>query len=52
MAVVYILIIKFKKNDSFCASFCSYVIHLTKVLGKDFKCAVSNLYYQQFLEFK
>ena len=37
-----------QKNDSFCASYCSYVIYLTKVLGIDFKSAVLNLYYQSF----
>ena len=25
------------KNDSFCASYCLYIIYLTKVLGFDFK---------------
>ena len=33
-------------NDSFCASYCLYIIYLTKVLGIDFKSAVLNLYYQ------
>ena len=37
-----------QKNDSFCASYCFYIIYLTKVLGTDFKCAVLNLYYQRF----
>ena len=37
-----------QKNDSFCASYCSYIIYLTKVLGIDFKTAVLNLYYQRF----
>ena len=37
-----------QKNDSFCASFCLYIIYLTKVLGIDFKSAVLNLYYQRF----
>ena len=37
-----------QKNDSFCASFCLYIIFLTKVLGIDFKSAVLNLYYQRF----
>ena len=36
-----------QKNDSFCASYCLYIIHLTKVLGIDFKSAVLNLYYQR-----
>ena len=35
-----------QKNDSFCASYCLYIIYLTKVLGVDFKSAVLNLYYQ------
>ena len=34
-----------QKNDSYCASFCSYKIYLIKVLGIDFKSAVSILYY-------
>ena len=38
-----------QKNDSFCASYCLYIIYLTKVLGIDFKSAVLNLYYQTFL---
>ena len=35
-----------QKNDSFCASYCLYIIYLTKVLGIAFKSAVLNLYYQ------
>ena len=35
-----------RKNDSFCASYCLYIIYLTKVLGFDFKSVVLNLYYQ------
>ena len=35
-----------RKNDSYCASYCSYIIYLTKVLGIDFKSAVLYLYYQ------
>ena len=35
-----------QKNDSFCGSYCLYIIYLTKVLGNDFKSAVLNLYYQ------
>ena len=35
-----------QKNDSFCASYCLYIIYLTKVLGIDFKSAVLILYYQ------
>ena len=37
-----------QKTDSFCASYCLYIIYLTKVLGNDFKSAVLNLYYQRF----
>ena len=37
-----------QKNDSYCASYCLYIIYLTKVLGFDFKSAVLNLYYQRF----
>ena len=37
-----------QKNDSFCASYCLYIIYLTKVIGIDFKSAVLNLYYQRF----
>ena len=37
-----------QKNDSFCASYCLYIIYLTKVLGIDFKSAVLNLNYQRF----
>ena len=36
-----------QKNDSFCASYCLYIIYLTKVLDIDFKSAVLNLYYQR-----
>ena len=35
-----------QKNDSYCASYCLYIIYLTKVLDIDFKIAVLNLYYQ------
>ena len=35
-----------QKNDSFCASYCLYIIYLTKVIGVDFKSAVLNIYYQ------
>ena len=35
-----------QKNDSFCSSYCLYIIYLTKVLNIDFKRAVLNLYYQ------
>ena len=37
-----------QKNDSFCASYCLYIIYLTKVLGIDFKFSVLDLYYQRF----
>ena len=36
-----------QKNDSYCASYCLYIIYLTKVLGIDFKSAVLTLYYQR-----
>ena len=35
-----------QKKDSYCASYCLYIISLTKVLGIEFKYAVLNLYYQ------
>ena len=35
-----------QKNDSYCASYCLYIIYLTKIVGIDFKSIVSNLYYQ------
>ena len=35
-----------QKDDSYCASYCFYIIYLTKVIGIDFKSAVLNLYYQ------
>ena len=35
-----------QKNNSFCASYCLYIIYLTKVIGLDFKNSVLNLYYQ------
>ena len=35
-----------QKNDSFCASYCLYILHLTKVVGMNFKSAVLNMYYQ------
>ena len=37
-----------QKNDSFCASYCLYIIYLTKIVCIDFKSAVLNLYYQRF----
>ena len=37
-----------QKNDSLCASYCLYIIYLTKIIGIDFKSAVLNLYYQRF----
>ena len=37
-----------QKNDSFCATYCLYIIYLTKVLVVDFKSAVLNLYYRTF----
>ena len=37
-----------QKNDSFCASYCLYMLYSTKVFGTDFKNRVLNLYYQRF----
>ena len=34
-------------DDSFCASYCLYILYLTKVLGISFKSAVLNLYYHR-----
>ena len=34
------------KRDSFCSSYCLYILYLTKVLGIDFKSAVLNLFNQ------
>ena len=34
-----------QKNDSFCASYCLYILYLTKVLGKDFEPSVLNLFF-------
>ena len=36
-----------QKIGCFCASYCLYILYLTKVLGNDFKSAVLNLYYQR-----
>ena len=38
-----------QKNDSLCASYCLYIIYLTKVLGIGFLSVALNLYYQRFL---
>ena len=35
-----------QQNDSFYASYCLYIIYLTKVLGMDFLSPNKNLYYQ------
>ena len=35
-----------RKRDFFCASYCLYIIYLTKVTGIVFKTAVSKFYYQ------
>ena len=48
MDSVHIRNIKYKKNDSVCASYCLYILYLTKVLGIDFKTSVLILYYQRF----
>ena len=37
-----------QQNNSFCASYCFYIIYLTNVSGIDFKSAVLSLYYQKF----
>ena len=37
-----------QKNDSYCASHCLYIIHLTKVLAIDFKSVVFSLYSRKF----
>ena len=37
-----------QKTDSFCASYCLYIIYLTKMLDIIFKSAVLNLFYQKF----
>ena len=37
-----------QKNHSFCASYCLYLLYLTKLLGIDFKSAVLKLFYQRF----
>ena len=37
-----------QRSDSYCASYCLYLIYLTKVVGIGFKSAVLNLYYQRF----
>ena len=34
------------ERDSYCASYCLYIIYLIKVIGLDFKNSVLNLYYQ------
>ena len=47
MEIVCILNIKYKKNDSVCASYSIYILYLTKVVGIDFKSAVLNLFYQR-----
>ena len=36
-----------QKNDSYCASYCLYIVYLTKIVDIDFKSAVLNLYYQR-----
>ena len=37
---------KIQNLDSYCASYCLYIIYLTKVIGIDFKNAVLQLCYQ------
>ena len=41
-----------QKNDNFCASYCLYIIYLTKVLGIVFISADLNLYCQGFFNSK
>ena len=36
-----------QKNDSYCASYCLYIIYSTKVLGVDFESAVLKIFYQR-----
>ena len=36
------------KRDSYCASYCLYIIYLTKTMGIDFKSSVLSLFYQRF----
>ena len=43
---MYILKIRFKRNDSLCASYVLYIIYLIKIIGIDFKSADLYLYYQ------
>ena len=40
------------KKDSYCASYCLYIIYLTKVLGIEIKPGVLNLYYQMINQTK
>ena len=40
------------KRESFCPSYCLYILYLTKVLGIDFKSAVLNLHYQMIKQLK
>ena len=47
MDIVFVLNIRFKKKDSFCASYCLHINYLPNVLGVDIKSAVLNLYYQK-----
>ena len=34
-------------SDTLCASYCLYIIYLTKIVGINFKSAVLDLYYQR-----
>ena len=36
------------EKDSYCASYCLYILYLKNVLGIDFISAVLNFYYQRF----
>ena len=35
------------KKDSYCASYCLYILYLKKLLGIDLKSVFLNLYYQR-----
>ena len=39
------------KRDFYCASYCFYIIYLTKMIDFDFKSAVLNFYYQRFSQY-
>ena len=43
---------RIQKNDSLCASYCLYIIYLTKVIGIDIKPSFMDLYYQRYLDYQ